>query len=40
MEEKTPGQQLREALLNERKNGWDVVDDATQRAIQDYCKVL
>lgn len=38
MEEKTPGQQLREALLNERKNGWDVVDEATQRSISDYCE--
>ena len=27
MEEKTPGQQLREALLNQKKNGWDVVED-------------
>ena len=31
MEEKTPGQQLREALLNQKKNGWDVVDEATDR---------
>ena len=38
MEEKTPGRQLREALLNERKNGWDVVDEATQRSISDYCE--
>ena len=38
MEEKTPGQQLREALLNEKKNGWDVVDEATQRSISDYCE--
>ena len=38
MEEKTPGQQLREALLNEKKNGWDVVDEATERAIADYCE--
>ena len=38
MEEKTPGQQLREALLNQKKNGWDVVDEATEKAIQDYCE--
>lgn len=38
MEEKTPGQQLREALLNQKKNGWDVVDEATERAIFDYCE--
>ena len=28
MEEKTVGEQLREALLNKKKNGWDVVDEA------------
>lgn len=33
MEEKTRGQQLREALLTQKKNGWDVVDEATERAI-------
>ena len=38
MEEKTPGQQLREALLNQKKNGWDVVDEAGERAIFDYCE--
>ena len=38
MEEKTPGQQLREALLTQKKNGWDVVDEATERAIFDYCE--
>ena len=38
MEEKTAGQQLREALLNQKKNGWDVVDEATERAIFDYCE--
>ncbi len=38
MEEKTPGQQLREALLNQKKNGWDVVDEATEKAIFDYCE--
>ena len=38
MEEKTAGQQLREALLTQKKNGWDVVDGATERAIFDYCE--
>ena len=38
MEEKTAGQQLREALLNQKKNGWDVVDAATEKAIFDYCE--
>ena len=38
MEEKTAGQQLREALLNQKKNGWDVVDEATERAVFDYCE--
>ena len=38
MEEKTAGQQLREALLNQKKNGWDVVDETTERAIFDYCE--
>ena len=38
MEEKTPGQQLREALLNQKKNGWDVVDESTEQAIFDYCE--
>ncbi len=38
MEEKTPGQQLREALLTQKKNGWDVVDDTTVQAIFDYCE--
>ena len=33
--EKTLGQQLREALLTQKKNGWDVVDEATERAIFD-----
>lgn len=36
MEEKTTAQQLRERLLNERKNGWDVVGEATEQAIFDY----
>ena len=34
-EEKTPGQQLREALLTQKKNGWDVVDEATEKAVID-----
>ena len=38
MEEKTAGQQLRESLLNQKKNGWDLVDEATERAIFDYCE--
>ena len=38
MEEKTPGQQLREALLTQKKNGWDVVDEATEKAVFDYCE--
>ena len=38
MEEKTVGQQLREALLAQKKNGWDVVDESTQRAIFEYCE--
>ena len=38
MEEKTAGQQLREALLNQKKNGWDLVDEAAERAIFDYCE--
>ncbi len=36
MEEKTVGQQLRESLLNKKKNGWDVVDAAAEKAIHDY----
>lgn len=38
MEEKTPGQQLREALLNQKKNGWDVVDAATEKAVFEYAE--
>ena len=38
MEEKTMGQQLRESLLNKKKNGWDLVDDAREQAIFDYCE--
>ena len=37
MEEKTAAQQLRDKLLYQKKNGWDVVDEATEQAIFDYC---
>ncbi|MBM6896468.1 aminopeptidase [Pseudoflavonifractor capillosus] len=38
MEEKSKGKLLREQLLNQKKNGWDKVDEATERAIFDYCE--
>ena len=38
MEEKTKGKLLREQLLNQKKNGWDKVDEATEHAIFDYCE--
>ena len=38
MEEKTAGQLLREQLLNKKKNGWDVVDEAIERDIYDYAE--
>ena len=38
MEEKNQAQQLRDQLLYQRKNGWDVVDEATERGIFDYCE--
>ena len=38
MEEKTAAQQLREKLLNTKKNGWDLVDEATEKAIYDYAE--
>ncbi len=38
MEKKTAAQELREKLLNQKKNGWDVVDEATEKAIFDYCE--
>ena len=38
MEEKSKGKLLREQLLNEKKNGWDKVDEATEHAIFDYCE--
>ncbi|MDD6161013.1 MAG: aminopeptidase [Oscillospiraceae bacterium] len=36
MEEKTAAQKLREELLNTKKNGWSVVDDAMEAAIHGY----
>ncbi len=36
--EKTAGQQLRDALLNQRKNGWDLVDESTEQAVTQYCE--
>ena len=38
MEEKSKGKLLREQLLNQKKNGWDKVDEATENAIFDYCE--
>ena len=38
MEEKTAAQLKREALLHQKKNGWDLVDEATEQAIFDYCE--
>ena len=38
MEENNKGKLLREQLLNQKKNGWDKVDEATERAIFDYCE--
>jgi aspartyl aminopeptidase len=38
MEEKSIGQQKRDALLNQKKNGWDRIDEATEQAIFDYCE--
>ncbi len=37
MDEKKPGELLRESLFSQKKNGWDTVDEATERAIFDYC---
>ena len=37
MDKKKPGEQLREDLLHQKKNGWDRVDEATEKAIFDYC---
>ncbi len=38
MEEKSKGKLLREQLLNQKENGWDKVDEATENAIFDYCE--
>ena len=38
MEETSKGKLLREQLLNQKKNGWDKVDETTERAIFDYCE--
>ena len=38
MEEKTAAQLKRDALLHQKKNGWDLVDEATEQAIFDYCE--
>ena len=38
MEEKTTAQLKRDALLHQKKNGWDLVDEATEQAIFDYCE--
>ena len=38
MEEKNEAKQLRDKLLYQKKNGWDLVDEATEQAIFDYCE--
>ena len=38
MDGKNNAQQLRTQLLHEKKNGWDVVDEDTERVIFDYCE--
>ena len=38
MEEKNELKQLRDKLLYQKKNGWDVVDEATEKAVFDYCE--
>lgn len=38
MEETSKGKLLREQLLNQKKNGWDKVDETTEAAIFDYCE--
>ena len=35
--EKTRGEQLREALLYKRKNGYDRMSEADMRAMENYC---
>ena len=37
MDEKKTGGELRDSLLSQKKNGWDTVDEATEKAIFDYC---
>ena len=34
--EKTPGEQLREALFSQKKNGWDLVDPRVEEAVSAY----
>jgi len=36
-QEKTLAERKREALLMERKNGWDRIDEAAEKAIEEYC---
>ena len=36
-QEKTLAEQKREALLMERKNGWDRVDETVAKAMEEYC---
>ena len=36
--EQTTGKQKRDALLSNKKNGWDRVDAATEAAIDSYCQ--
>ena len=38
MEENNKGKLLREQLLNQKKNGWDKVDESTEQKIFDYCE--
>ena len=36
--EKTLGEQKREALFASRKNGWDCIDENVEKAIDEYCE--
>ena len=38
MSDNNKGKELREALLRNKKNGWDVINEATERKIADYCE--
>ena len=38
MSDNNKGKELREALLRNKKNGWDVINEATERKITDYCE--